>query len=98
MFNLSTQLCLNQNFFYFYIYFRIYANGIFQIPIYIIAQKFIYIFYRLYESAPWSVEAWGRPVESSPLASTRLAGAGNSNSTNTVNPNTVSFCGYISIL
>ncbi|XP_053679779.1 beta-1-syntrophin [Anopheles nili] len=39
---------------------------------------------RLYESAPWSVEAWGRPFESCPLVATRLAGAGN---TSTVSSN-----------
>ncbi|XP_058829043.1 beta-1-syntrophin isoform X2 [Topomyia yanbarensis] len=33
--------------------------------------------FRLYESAPWSVEAWSRPFESSALVTTRLAGAGN---------------------
>lgn len=43
---------------------------------------------RIYESAPWSVEAWGRPIECAPLASTRLAGSGNSSS---VNSNTVSY-------
>ncbi|KAG4078544.1 hypothetical protein HA402_009256 [Bradysia odoriphaga] len=37
---------------------------------------------RIYESAPWSIEAWGRPVESAPLASTRLAGAGNNANAN----------------
>uniref|UniRef100_A0A1A9ZS63 PH domain-containing protein n=1 Tax=Glossina pallidipes TaxID=7398 RepID=A0A1A9ZS63_GLOPL len=35
---------------------------------------------RIYESAPWSVEAWGRPLESFALATTRLAGAGNNSS------------------
>ncbi|XP_058462495.1 beta-1-syntrophin isoform X2 [Malaya genurostris] len=40
--------------------------------------------FRLYESAPWSVEAWSRPFESSPLVTTRLAGAGN---TSTVGSN-----------
>uniref|UniRef100_A0A182IKP8 PH domain-containing protein n=1 Tax=Anopheles atroparvus TaxID=41427 RepID=A0A182IKP8_ANOAO len=39
---------------------------------------------RLYESAPWSVEAWSRPFESCPLVATRLAGAGN---TSTVGSN-----------
>ncbi|XP_035794756.1 beta-1-syntrophin-like [Anopheles albimanus] len=39
---------------------------------------------RLYESAPWSVEAWSRPFESCPLVATRLAGAGN---TSTVSSN-----------
>lgn len=43
---------------------------------------------RLYESAPWSVEAWGRPVESCPLASTRLASARNT-ATDNSNSNTV---------
>ncbi|XP_055384256.1 beta-1-syntrophin [Condylostylus longicornis] len=38
--------------------------------------------FRIYESAPWSVEAWSRPLESCPLASTRLAGAGNNSSLN----------------
>nr|XP_029732904.1 alpha-1-syntrophin-like [Aedes albopictus] len=38
----------------------------------------------LYESAPWSVEAWSRPFECSPLVTTRLAGAGN---TSTVGSN-----------
>ncbi|XP_037807810.1 beta-1-syntrophin [Lucilia sericata] len=37
---------------------------------------------RIYESAPWSVEAWGRPLESFALATTRLAGAGNNSSLN----------------
>ena len=41
----------------------------------------------LYESAPWSVEAWSRPFESCPLVATRLAGAGN---TSTVGSNSVS--------
>jgi hypothetical protein len=27
---------------------------------------------RLYESAPWSPEAWGAPVDTCPLLSTRL--------------------------
>ncbi|XP_065089726.1 beta-1-syntrophin isoform X2 [Ochlerotatus camptorhynchus] len=40
--------------------------------------------FRLYESAPWSVEAWSRPFECSPLVMTRLAGAGN---TSTVGSN-----------
>lgn len=40
--------------------------------------------FRLYESAPWSVEAWSRPYESCPLVTTRLAGAGN---TSTVGSN-----------
>ncbi|KXJ79147.1 hypothetical protein RP20_CCG002206 [Aedes albopictus] len=40
--------------------------------------------FRLYESAPWSVEAWSRPFECSPLVTTRLAGAGN---TSTVGSN-----------
>ncbi|XP_023173138.2 beta-1-syntrophin isoform X1 [Drosophila hydei] len=38
--------------------------------------------FRVYESAPWSVEAWSRPVESYALATTRLAGAGNNSSLN----------------
>ncbi|XP_018785455.1 PREDICTED: beta-1-syntrophin [Bactrocera latifrons] len=38
--------------------------------------------FRIYESAPWSVEAWGRPLESFALATTRLAGAGNNSSLN----------------
>ncbi|KAH8405377.1 hypothetical protein KR222_009814 [Zaprionus bogoriensis] len=38
--------------------------------------------FRIYESAPWSVEAWSRPVESYALATTRLAGAGNNSSLN----------------
>lgn len=42
---------------------------------------------RIYEGAPWSMEAWSRPVENSPLASTRLAGTANNT---TVNSNTVS--------
>ncbi|KAM7357538.1 syntrophin-like 1 isoform 2-T4 [Cochliomyia hominivorax] len=37
---------------------------------------------RIYESAPWSVEAWGRPLECFALATTRLAGAGNNSSLN----------------
>lgn len=37
---------------------------------------------RIYESAPWSMEAWSRPVENSPLASTRLAGTANNASFN----------------
>ncbi|XP_055692615.1 beta-1-syntrophin isoform X2 [Lutzomyia longipalpis] len=37
---------------------------------------------RIYESAPWSIEAWSRPLECCALASTRLAGAGNSSSVN----------------
>ncbi|EAT48685.1 AAEL000381-PA, partial [Aedes aegypti] len=46
--------------------------------------------FRLYESAPWSVEAWSRPFECSPLVTTRLAGAGN---TSTVGSNSSSvFC------
>ncbi|XP_052563977.1 beta-1-syntrophin [Culex pipiens pallens] len=40
--------------------------------------------FRLYESAPWSVEAWSRPFECCPLVTTRLAGAGN---TSTVGSN-----------
>ncbi|XP_055528188.1 beta-1-syntrophin isoform X2 [Wyeomyia smithii] len=43
--------------------------------------------FRLYESAPWSVEAWSRPFESCPLVTTRLAGAGN---TSTVGSNSSS--------
>lgn len=42
---------------------------------------------RIYESAPWSIEAWSRPVENSLLASTRLAGTTNNS---TAPPNTVS--------
>ncbi|XP_053683697.1 beta-1-syntrophin isoform X3 [Sabethes cyaneus] len=42
--------------------------------------------FRLYESAPWSVEAWSRPFESCPLVTTRLAGAGN---TSTVGSNSL---------
>lgn len=38
--------------------------------------------FRIYESAPWSVEAWSRPLESYALATTRLAGAGNNSSLN----------------
>ncbi|XP_017844288.1 beta-1-syntrophin isoform X2 [Drosophila busckii] len=38
--------------------------------------------FRIYESAPWSVEAWGRPLEVYALATTRLAGAGNNSSLN----------------
>ncbi|XP_030375378.1 beta-1-syntrophin [Scaptodrosophila lebanonensis] len=38
--------------------------------------------FRIYESAPWSVEAWSRPLESFALATTRLAGAGNNSSLN----------------
>lgn len=44
--------------------------------------------FRIYESAPWSIEAWNRPLECSPLASARLAGTGMNS---TVNSNTVSF-------
>ncbi|XP_055628817.1 beta-1-syntrophin [Toxorhynchites rutilus septentrionalis] len=40
--------------------------------------------FRLYESAPWSVEAWSRPFECCPLVTTRLAGTGN---TSTVGSN-----------
>lgn len=47
---------------------------------------------RVYESAPWSIEAWGRPIECSLLASTRLAGS-NVNSTLNSNSNqTTVFC------
>lgn len=42
--------------------------------------------FRVYESAPWSIEAWGRPIECSLLASTRLAG---SNVNSTLNSNSV---------
>ncbi|KAH8270569.1 hypothetical protein KR018_011810 [Drosophila ironensis] len=38
--------------------------------------------FRIYESAPWSVEAWSRPLEVYALATTRLAGAGNNSSLN----------------
>ncbi|XP_055856326.1 beta-1-syntrophin [Episyrphus balteatus] len=38
--------------------------------------------FRIYEGAPWSVEAWSRPLECCTLASTRLAGAGNNSSLN----------------
>lgn len=38
--------------------------------------------FRIYESAPWSVEAWSRPLEIYALATTRLAGAGNNSSLN----------------
>ncbi|XP_068148615.1 beta-1-syntrophin isoform X1 [Drosophila tropicalis] len=38
--------------------------------------------FRIYESAPWSVEAWSRPSEIYALATTRLAGAGNNSSLN----------------
>lgn len=47
----------------------------------------VFKFSRIYESAPWSIEAWSRPIECSPLASTRLAGTGMNS---TVNSNTVS--------
>lgn len=47
-----------------------------SVPFLIFSQK------RIYESAPWSVEAWGRPLESFALATTRLAGAGNNSSLN----------------
>lgn len=47
-------------------------------------------YYRIYESAPWSVEAWNRPLECCPLASTRLAGAGNTSTVNSNNVNNVS--------
>lgn len=30
---------------------------------------------RIYESAPWSAEAWSRPMETCPLIATRLAGS-----------------------
>lgn len=46
---------------------------------------------RIYESVPWSVEAWTRPLESCALASTRLAGAGTtSNGLNNNNNNPIS--------
>ncbi|XP_031630449.1 beta-1-syntrophin isoform X2 [Contarinia nasturtii] len=42
---------------------------------------------RIYESAPWSMEAWNQPVENSPLASTRLAGTGNNSTVNSSSQN-----------
>lgn len=45
--------------------------------------------HRIYESAPWSLEAWSRPVENSPLASIRLAGTAGMGNGSTVNSNSV---------
>lgn len=47
---------------------------------------------RIYESAPWSMEAWSRPVENSPLASTRLAGTGNNSTVNSNSNQSTVFC------